>query len=132
MSKFAVAILTYGGKYLLMLRDSTKGIPDPGMYGLLAGHIEPGESSMAAVKRIIFDKGNILLRSPRLVGSIIDHDVYHEDIYGQFPIKGQKGQGFGFFSSEELPDLNISEGTRKILSLYPIVSAPEKFLHRKR
>lgn len=47
----AIAILYREGKFLLQLRDDIPGIAHPGKWAFFGGHIEPGETSEAAVKR---------------------------------------------------------------------------------
>ncbi len=47
----AIAILYREEKFLLQLRDDIPGIAHPGQWAFFGGHIEPGETSDAAVKR---------------------------------------------------------------------------------
>ena len=47
----AVAMLHRQGKWLLQLRDDIEGIIAPGCWGLFGGHVEPGESVEAGLRR---------------------------------------------------------------------------------
>jgi len=47
----ALAILHQKNQYLLQLRDDIPGIVYPGYWGFFGGHIEPGESPEAALRR---------------------------------------------------------------------------------
>ena len=47
----AVAMLHRQGKWLLQLRDDIEGIIAPGCWGLFGGHVEPGESIEAGLRR---------------------------------------------------------------------------------
>ena len=47
----AIAILYREGNFLLQLRDNIPGIAHPGKWAFFGGHIEPGETPEAAVKR---------------------------------------------------------------------------------
>ncbi len=47
----AVAILYQGDQFLLQLRDDHPGILYPGQWGFFGGHLEPGESPLAALQR---------------------------------------------------------------------------------
>jgi len=47
----ALAILHQRNQFLLQLRDDSPGIVYPGYWGLFGGHIEPGESPEAGLRR---------------------------------------------------------------------------------
>lgn len=47
----AIAILYSSGRFLMQLRDNNPGILHPGCWGFFGGHIDPGETPEAAVKR---------------------------------------------------------------------------------
>jgi 8-oxo-dGTP pyrophosphatase MutT (NUDIX family) len=50
-SEVAVAILYQGDQFLLQLRDDHPGILYPGQWGFFGGHLEPGETPLAALQR---------------------------------------------------------------------------------
>ncbi|HIK44809.1 MAG TPA: NUDIX hydrolase [Leptolyngbyaceae cyanobacterium M65_K2018_010] len=52
----AVAILYQGEGFLMQLRDDIPGIAYPGYWGLFGGHLEPGESPAAAVRRELLEE----------------------------------------------------------------------------
>lgn len=119
MSKIAVAVLMCDGKYLLQLRGQNPGIADPGLFGFFGGHVEPGESSLEAVKREVFEETGFVLLDPELVGSMIDHDVYFADVTGQWAnFRQGEGIGKGLFSREELASVEMSKATRDLLYLH--------------
>lgn len=47
----AVAMLYRQGRWLLQLRDDIEGIIAPGCWGLFGGHVEPGETVEAGLRR---------------------------------------------------------------------------------
>lgn len=47
----AIAILYQGDRVLMQLRDDTPGIVYPGHWGFFGGHLEPGETPEAALRR---------------------------------------------------------------------------------
>ncbi len=47
----AIAIIHQDGKYLMQLRDDIPTIIYPGVWAFFGGHIEPGESPEAALRR---------------------------------------------------------------------------------
>ncbi len=47
----AIAILYQDNRYLMQLRDNIPTIVYPGCWGFFGGHIEPGETPLAAVQR---------------------------------------------------------------------------------
>lgn len=52
----AIAILQQSGKFLMQLRDDDPQIIYPGHWGCFGGHIEPGESADAAVRRELLEE----------------------------------------------------------------------------
>jgi 8-oxo-dGTP pyrophosphatase MutT (NUDIX family) len=54
--RVAIAILHQNGKFLLQLRDDIPGIFYPGHWALFGGHIEPGESPDAAIRRELLEE----------------------------------------------------------------------------
>jgi 8-oxo-dGTP pyrophosphatase MutT (NUDIX family) len=58
LAAVAVAILYQEGKFLMQLRDDFPGIIYPGHWGLFGGHLEPGETPEAALKRELLEEIN--------------------------------------------------------------------------
>ena len=56
----ALAIIKREKLFLLQLRDDVPNIAHPGLWGLFGGHVEPGETPAAAIKREIFEEINYL------------------------------------------------------------------------
>jgi 8-oxo-dGTP pyrophosphatase MutT (NUDIX family) len=54
----AIAILYQQGQFLMQLRDNIPSIVYPGHWGFFGGHIEPGETPEAALKRELLEEIN--------------------------------------------------------------------------
>ncbi len=54
--RVAIAILHQDDQFLLQLRDDIPGIFYPGHWALFGGHIEPGESPDAAIRRELLEE----------------------------------------------------------------------------
>lgn len=52
----AVAILQQNGKFLMQLRDDIPTILYPGHWGFFGGHLEPGETAEAGVRRELLEE----------------------------------------------------------------------------
>ena len=52
----AIAILHTSDRFLMQLRDNIPGIIYPGCWGFFGGHIDPGETPEAAVKRELIEE----------------------------------------------------------------------------
>ncbi|MGD1809391.1 NUDIX hydrolase [Dapis sp. BLCC M126] len=92
----AIAILYREGKFLLQLRDDIPGIAHPGKWAFFGGHIEPGETSEAAVKRELAEE---ISYAPDIVsefGVYYDTNVVRHVFYAPLTV--------------ELKDLVLAEG----------------------
>lgn len=54
----AIAILYSSDRFLMQLRDDIPGIFYPGHWGFFGGHLDPGETPEAAVKRELWEEIN--------------------------------------------------------------------------
>jgi len=52
----AIAILHTADRFLMQLRDNIPGIIYPGCWGFFGGHLDPGETPEAAVKRELLEE----------------------------------------------------------------------------
>jgi len=92
----AIAILYREGKFLLQLRDDIPGIAHPGKWAFFGGHIEPGETPEAAVKRELAEE---ISYTPEMVwefGVYRDSNVVRHVFYAPLTV--------------ELKDLVLGEG----------------------
>lgn len=71
----AIAIIHQEGKFLMQLRDNIPTILYPGIWGLFGGHIEPGETPEAGVKREIYEEINYLVDKPLFFGCYPDSKI---------------------------------------------------------
>lgn len=64
----AIAILFQDDQVLMQLRDNIPGIIYPGHWGFFGGHLEPGETPTAAVKREVLEEIGYPISSLELFG----------------------------------------------------------------
>jgi 8-oxo-dGTP pyrophosphatase MutT (NUDIX family) len=81
LAAVAVAILYQEGKFLMQLRDDVPNIIYPGYWGLFGGHLEPGETPEAALKRELIEEINYAVSTPTQFRTYADdrviRHVYH-------------------------------------------------------
>ena len=92
----AIAIIYQEGKFLMQLRDNIATILYPGIWGLFGGHIEPGETPEAGVKREIGEEINYLVEKPLFFGYYRDSKIVRHVFH--FPLL------------VEINELNLLEG----------------------
>ncbi len=71
----AIAILYQEGKFLMQLRDDLPNIIYPGHWGLFGGHLEPGETPEAALKRELLEEINYAVSTPTQFRTYADERV---------------------------------------------------------
>lgn len=103
----AIAIIYQEGKFLMQLRDNIPTILYPGIWGLFGGHIEPGETPEAGVKREIREEINYLVEEPLFFGCYPDSKIMRHVFH--FPLqvainelKLLEGWDFGLVTTAEL------------------------------
>ena len=62
----SILLVNARGEVLLQLRDRTPGIPFPGHWSTLGGHLEPGESPEEGVRRELREETGHTVDRPRL------------------------------------------------------------------
>lgn len=118
-------MLNNGGKYLLYLRQNS-GFED-GNYGLVAGHIEYGESAKQAIIREALEEANIILHEEDLHFAHLscrysdreNIDIFFECNKWQGEVRNNepyKCKELKFFNKEDLP-VNIIPYIRDVISL---------------
>ncbi|MBN1778606.1 MAG: NUDIX domain-containing protein [Candidatus Buchananbacteria bacterium] len=94
-------------KYLFVLRDNKPNIPNPNMWGLFGGGIEPGESPDETIRREIAEE--------------VDIDVFDiKKIYCQkivHNVQGQQREITGHYfvgktNVDDLPEIELREGQK--------------------
>ena len=82
----AIAIIHQEGKFLMQLRDNIPTILYPGIWGLFGGHIEPGETPEAGVKREIQEEMYYLVDKPLFFGCYPDSKIIQVFRFGIYPL----------------------------------------------
>lgn len=81
LAAVAVAILYQEEKFLMQLRDDLPNIIYPGHWALFGGHLEPGETPEAALKRELLEEINYAVATPTKFRTYADdrviRHVYH-------------------------------------------------------
>lgn len=116
----AIIVLIKRGKEILLARS-----PHflPGIYSILAGFVEPGESVEEAIHREVFEEVNLRIKNIQYAGSqswpfpnslMLGFIAEYES--GELTIDGKEIVEAGWFSKENLPQLpNSASIARKII-----------------
>ncbi len=78
----AIAILHTPDQFLMQLRDNVPGIMYPGYWGFFGGHIDPGETPEAAVKRELLEEINY---APPLVSEFRRYSIHKSFVMFSMP-----------------------------------------------
>ena len=118
-------------KFLFVLRDDKPDIPNPNMWGLFGGGIEPNESPLETIKRELAEEINIDVFN---IKEIYSKKVVHNIQGKQYEITGyyfvgktnkkdlsgiilNEGQKVSFFSLEEISQMeNVSPSIKELIS----------------
>ncbi len=123
----STALIRYKNKFLLFHRDNIAGILDPDCWQLPGGHVEEGESALAAIKRELFEEISYCPEGLVYVGArelSKDNFIYlfYADISEsekfKFAVGNQEGQEIGFFGVEEALGLNLTRSLREYINHY--------------
>ncbi len=116
------------GEFLLYLRDNKPGIPFPGYWDLIGGHVEAGESPEEALIREVKEELDIDLkeytfykRYECLTGDAYENIKYIYSGKINLPIEEVtllEGARPQYFSREEIPDVRFANILRSIVMEY--------------
>ncbi len=120
-------------KYLFVLRDNKPNIPNPNMWGLLGGGIEPGENPVDTIKRELAEEINIdvfdiqKIHSQKLVHNVQGQKyeitghyfVGKTDVEDLSGVKLNEGQKVAYFSLKEIIQKdNVSPIIKDLIRIY--------------
>jgi 8-oxo-dGTP diphosphatase len=111
-----VILVNKTGDVLLQLRDNKPNIPHPGVWSIVSGGIEPGESALEAVKREIREElnceaNNVKFMKEMFVEEVdIDLSIFKGNLDVEVDdIDLTEGQEVRYFKIEEIEELDIPE-----------------------
>ncbi|MGK7952308.1 MAG: NUDIX domain-containing protein [Xenococcaceae cyanobacterium] len=103
----AMAVIYQNERLLMQLRDDIPGILYPGCWGLFGGHLEPGETPEAGLKREVEEEISYTIVAPLKLGCYNDEKVIRHIYYAPLsvPVEAlslQEGWDLGLVS---IPDI---------------------------
>jgi ADP-ribose pyrophosphatase YjhB (NUDIX family) len=120
----ALLLVDGDGRLLLHLRDDKEGIPQPGVWAIPGGAIEPGESPLEAAKRELLEETG-QSAEPLHFFSTVRWEGYRVVLYcaaarfDEREIVVGEGQGFRFYSAEEIESVpNVSPFAAPLLRAF--------------
>lgn len=125
----AIAVVVYEGRFLLVKR---KNQPNAGTWGFAGGHVEIGETALAAAARELAEETGVIAQPERYITNI---DVITRDGAGAIayhfllavvecryisgtPVASDDVSDAGWFTSTEAQALDQSPGVQTILDLF--------------
>lgn len=131
MQKIAAIILENDrGELLLYLRDNKPGIPFPGHWDLIGGHVEAGETTLEALKREFKEELNLQLNDFKFFKKYVclEGDAYPNIKYiysGKLSVPIEEitlleGDHAKYFKPEEIPTVNFANILKSIVMDYLI------------
>jgi 8-oxo-dGTP diphosphatase len=129
MKQIAAIILENDeGQFLLYLRDNKPGIPFPGHWDLIGGHVEAGETPEEALVREVKEELDIDLKEYEFYKryECLTGDAYENIKYiytGKINLPIEKvtlleGVRPQYFSKEEIPDVKFANILKSIVMEY--------------
>ncbi|MBQ2262514.1 MAG: NUDIX hydrolase [Loktanella sp.] len=124
----AIAVLRHGGRVLLVRRRNP---PDAGRWGFPGGHVEAGETAMAAALRELAEETGV---QGRAQGYLTNLDIIQHDAAGQLqfhfllavvlcdyvsgtPVAADDVSDADWFSPDEIRGLDVSADVERIARL---------------
>jgi len=111
------------GEIILQLRDNNSRIPFPNHWATIGGAIEHNETPEEALMREVKEELDFDIKKfqffKRYQLKEIEYNIYY--IIGNYKIEDfdlREGQAIRFFSSGEIPNLNIAFSLREIILDY--------------
>ena len=113
------------GSYLMLCRDKEEGDPNSGKWLGVGGHLEPGESPAACLKREVREETGLLVKKYRYCGKV---DFLYETVETErmFLYVVDEFEGalhecdegtLEWIKKEEVPNLKVWDGDRVFLPL---------------
>lgn len=124
----AIAIVLHAGRVLLVRRRKA---PDAGLWGFPGGHVEAGETALAAAARELAEETGVLARPVRYLTNldIIRHDAtgalqFHFllavvicDYISGTPVAADDVSDAGWFTQDAITQLACSADTARLIQL---------------
>jgi 8-oxo-dGTP pyrophosphatase MutT (NUDIX family) len=127
----AIAILYQQDHYLMQLRDDVPGIAYPGHWGFFGGHLNPGETPEAGLRRELMEEIGYQVAELRLFKLYPDPGVVRHVYYAPLMVHIAKlnlkeGWDLGFFSLEQIQA--SKRYSQKAGGTYPLADPHQKIL----